>query len=368
MAGGNWIKDLVDQKRERDAKARALALIAFGDANPTTAELQGFVPGQPIDPLRNVTGAAGTPGPEGMPDPALIDDLQAQLRNEELQRSATANAPAVQALRRSIALQEGGLNEVALGQAAAQRAQLPGLEATSADTVARTGVTTGALNDPNIDPLLKIDIADKKPVFKPQLVKVRRKDGTEVYMNQTPTLSGQPAYTPATDESGDPLGIPVKTASGRGSSPTALQKNAAFIARVLFTDDPEAEKKAVAMLTTLKGKAAPEAWDTLTREVAKMQYGRYAKDPQRLFEKTAEIWRVARPMEPLPTDAPAAPPSPAAAAAPSAGTAVRATKPAAAPTTGDAMLRDARAAIARGANPEAVKARLRSMGGNPDAL
>ena len=56
----NWIKQLVDEKRTRDAKARALALLALGSANPTEDELGAFKPGQAIDPLRNVTGATGT--------------------------------------------------------------------------------------------------------------------------------------------------------------------------------------------------------------------------------------------------------------------------------------------------------------------
>ena len=43
--GGNWIKDLVDQKIARNARERAIAFIALGSANPTDEELKGFQPG-----------------------------------------------------------------------------------------------------------------------------------------------------------------------------------------------------------------------------------------------------------------------------------------------------------------------------------
>lgn len=333
---GNWIKEIVDQKsaqrRGEEARRRALALIAFGGADPTDAELQGFTPGVPLDSQRNVTGAAATPGfsaPEGIADPALAADLQQELRNEELQRAAQRNRPAVTQFRTSLSLQDAGLNENNVAQARVHAAQ-------AADQEARNAVTGDVLANPEANPLLKIDIAQKRPVFEPKLVKVRRQDGTEIYMHETPTLSGQPTYGPALDEDGQPLRVPP-SASAAGPAPTALQKNAAFLARVMFAEDPDADKKAVAMLTSLKGKAPAEAWDSLTREVSRMSFGRYAKDPQRLYEKTAEIWRVARPMEMIPAEAPAGqPPAPNAAAAPTASTAVRPSQaPKPAPTTNE---------------------------------
>jgi len=327
----NWIKDIVDRKRAEEARQRAIALIALGSANPTAAELRGFTPGVPIDPQRNVTGSTATPGlelPEGVADPALVPDLQQELRNEELQRATRQNAPAVGKFRQSLAFADAGLNENTIAQAQVHRAQ-------AAEQEARNIPLAETLANPDANPLLKLDVANRRDVFQPKLVKVKRKDGAEVYMHETPTLSGTPTYSAALDENGEPLRVPV-SASPRGAAgpaPTALQKNAAFLARVMFADDPDAEKKAVAMLTTLKGKAPGEAWDSLTREVSKMSFGRYAKDPQRLFEKTAEIWRVARPMEQIPAEAPGVPmPSPAAAAAPSAGTAARAGRSAPAPT------------------------------------
>lgn len=315
MAGRNWIKDLVDErtarKRGEEARRRALALIAFGGADPTDTELSRFTPGVPIQGMDGTTGASPTEDMAG-----ATADLQAQLRNEELQRAAQRNRPAVTQFRTSLALQDAGVNENNVAQARVRAAQ-------AADQEARNTVTGDVLANPEANPLLKIDIAQKRPVFSPKLVKVRRQDGTEIYMHETPTLSGQPTYGPALDEDGQPLRVPP-SASAAGPAPTALQKNAAFLARVMFAEDPDADKKAVAMLTSLKGKAPAEAWDSLTREVSRMSFGRYAKDPQRLYEKTAEIWRVARPMEMIPAEAPAGqPPAPNAAAAPTASTAVR---------------------------------------------
>lgn len=292
----NWIKDLVDQKRADNAKQRALALIALGDVNPTEEELLAFTPGKSIDPLAGVTGSTATPGLEGVPDPALAADLQTELRNEEMARVIKQNAPAVTALRQSQALADAGINENALAQT-----RLTNIQADDQD--ARGRVVRDAIDNPDTHPLLRLDIAQKNSTFKPQLVKVRRRDGTEVYMNQTPTLSGESVFTPAVNEDDEPLQLPQKAVGAgkaKGAAPTALQKNAGYVAKLLFPGDPDGESKAVEQLMRLKAKNPQEAWSSVVSKASTLNYGRYARDPQQLYAKSAELWRVMRPGEPVP--------------------------------------------------------------------
>lgn len=279
----NWIKDLVEQNAARDARRRAIALLALEGANPTDAELDAYRPGQRIDSLRGTTGASPTADPAG-----AVADLQAEMRNEELQRAADQSAPDVAGMRRNLAFKDAGLDENNLATARYHGAL-------AAEQESRRKVIEEALSAPNANPLLRVDIANKKDVFKPTLVKVRQANGKDVYMNQTPTLGGTYTFEPALDDAGNPLqAAPSATAAGGG--PTSLQKDAAFMSRVLGI--PLAD--AVQQLRTLKGKAPEEAWAATVRQVAQMSYGRYARDPKKLYEKSSEIWQVARPGESVP--------------------------------------------------------------------
>lgn len=323
--------------RSAEARKELLGGIALAGTDATPAERAAFTPGKPF----TAPGAEPTPGlPAGTVDPALASELAGELRAEEMNRTATRNAPTLAHVQQQLRLKDAGfdLNNLAL-------ARLHGAQADTADL--RRQAVTRIANDPNADPLLVADLAQGKPMFKPQRVKVRHTDGREVYYDAIPRLAGGYDYTPAVDAAGQPLRVPA-SATDR---PTALQKNAAFLASTLYAGDPEAEQKAVTLLTQLKGKSPAEAWAALTRDVAKMNYGRYARDPQKLHEKTAELWRVARPMEPIPMAGPTAPaPTPAAGA------------------DTDAMYQQARDAIAKGANPAAVRARLKALGGDPGKL
>ena len=130
-----------------------------------------------------------------------------------------------------------------------------------------------------------------------------------MYYDATPNLAGGYDYTAATDKGGAPLQVPISA----GDRPTALQKNAAFIARALFAGDADAEQKAVTMLTQLKGKSPSDAWAVLVQHVTRLDYGTYVSDPKALYDKTAEIWRVSRPGEPIPAGVrPASVPAPGA--------------------------------------------------------
>jgi len=282
---------------QQDARGQLLGETAFAGAAPTPQETAAYKPGQPFAAQ---TRAVPTPGPEGTVDPGLEAELQSELRAEELDRAAGRNAPAIAKAQRQLLMKDAGfdLANVAL-------ARLREAHAGMAET---RGTALGdILGNPDLDPLLGADIAQNKAVFKPQRVKVKRRDGKEVYYDVTPNLAGGHDYQPALDESGEPLQVPTSAA---GNAPTALQKNTRFLAGALFAGDPDAVEKAATLLTQLKGKSPGDAWESLVREVSKMNFGRYARDPQRLYQKTAEIWRVARPNEPLPMEAPL--PAPAA--------------------------------------------------------
>jgi len=337
---------------QQDARGRLLGETAFAGAGPTAQETAAYKPGQPFEAQYR---AVPTPGPEGEVDPGLAAEMQSEMRAEELNRVAGRNAPATANLQRRLSLKDAGfdLNNVAL-------ARLHDAQAGMAET--RAAALGDILGNPDLHPLLGTDIAQNKPVFKPQRVKVKRRDGKEVYYDATPNLAGGQDYSPAMDDNGEPLQAPVST-SGSGNA-TALQKNTRFLAGAMFSGDPDAVEKAATLLTQLKGKSAKDAWDSLVREVAKMNLGRYGKNPERLYQKTAEIWRVARPGEPLPMEAPLPPAAVATStaaqpkAATAGGSAFRSTD----------IYSQARAAIAAGKDPAAVRAKLKELEGDPSKL
>lgn len=281
------------------ARQDLLGQAALGDIAPTTEEIKAFRPGRP-SVLDLSMPASATPPATDAPAPVLTpSETPEGQRFSQIEDAIRRNAPAVAAAQRSLALHDAGLDESKIASG-----RLRGGQADEQDY--RFQAVKEIADNPDIAPLLRADLVQKKAMLKPQLVKTSMKDGTAIYQHRTPNLSGGYDYTPALDENGAPLTVPAAA----GDRPTALQKNAAFLARVLFAGEPEAEQKAVTMLTQLKGKAPIDAWAALTSEVAKMSYGRFARDPQKLHEKTAEIWRVARPLEPIPVAGPAGAPTP----------------------------------------------------------
>lgn len=268
------------------------------------------------------TGASPTEDPEG-----ATADLQRALANEEAQRFAAS--PTGRFARQALLLKEAGLDPAALELARYRRTRAD-------DAAARAAVIQEILADPNTDPLLRVDIAHNKEVSEPrELVKVRNPDGREVYYHRRRLPTGHEEFLPALDPEGRPLEVPT---SASAYQETALQKNARFIARTMFPGDPDGLRRAVQLLTVLKDRSPQAAWAQLVSEVSRMQFGRFARDPRRLYEKTLEIWRVARPGEPPPEpppeaapDAPAAPAPDADRAAPGAAAPAPATPPPDAP-------------------------------------
>lgn len=212
---------------------------------------------------------------------------------------------------------------------------------------------------PETDPLLRADAYAGKDVFKPERVKVRRADGSEVYMDAIPSASGGFTYRPAQDSAGAPLLVPPSASAG---GEDLYARRAGYIARTLQI--PEAS--ALQMLLTTREDSPATAWAKAGRLAAQADFGLHARDPARLRAKTEEIFGVMYPELAAPTQGAEAPPpsaAPAPAAPPAAAGAAMPAN-AAAPT----LLTQARAAIARGAPRAAVEDRLRRMGVDPAGL
>jgi len=276
---------LAKVKEAQNARAMAVAATALQGTNPGKEELAAFDPSTatPFPSMLGTTGASPTTDPMG-----AEADLQAELRNEELNRASEQNAGAAEALAQRFRLKNAGINpnDIALDRKR-------NAEGSAAEL--RLGALRAVLSREDIDPMVAADVANRKAVSAPRRVKVRRRDGTEVYYNETRTPGGQLVYTPAADKQGRALRVP---ASSSGDRRTNLQKDTQFIMKVMDIN----EKDALKMKLALKTKSPKEAWVQLVKETTKLSYGRYARDPAKLREKAAEIWEVQRPGEPIPGD------------------------------------------------------------------
>ena len=214
----------------------------------------------------------------------------------------------------------------------------------------------------DVNPLLRVDAAGGKDVFKPERVKVRKPDGTEVWMNATPNLQGGFDYSPALGPDQQPLMVPASSGSGGDD---LYARRARYIASTLQIP----EDQALNMLLTTKGDSPANAWAKAVRAASQADFGRYARDPEKLKVKALELYGVMYPDLSPPGDGqPAAGPAPRQAQGnPAARPAATPAQPAAAPSPA-AVLAQARAAIAQGAPRAAVEARLRSMGVDPGGL
>lgn len=405
MAMFNFQLDLAERQRKqeeerklKEARQRLIAAHALEGINPTEEELATFEIGNQVDPLRGVTGN----------DPHA--DLQAQLRNEELNRAPTDNRESVESVRRMLAMVDAGMNPKQIAEAReiemrramleevlAERGFTPeqianaanrldvspgradsgrlynrfdpeaGYTTISPDVMAletkrldeagaaraltgermartrdidmRTDALQDVLADESLSPTMAADVVNKRTVNKPQRVKVRRADGREEYFDATPNLSGGFDYSPVTDASGER----ILSEGSTSDSDTALQKDTRFIAETLDVSPNEA----ILMKLQSRSKAPRDAWsDLVARMISSNRI--YARDPDRLQADAEKIWHVLRPGEPVPLTAPA-------------GSGGQQQDKA-------ALLQEARTAIERGADAEAVKARLRELGVDTDEL
>lgn len=306
-----------------DARAELLGGTAFAGTNATPEEISAFKPGRPLD---RSTRPDPTPGlPAGTVDPALATDLQTQLRDEELNRAGTRNAPAVERMRQQLAYHDAGISGADVAGIALGRVR----DVMTEDEEVRSNFVKKKLGDPDLDPLLGIDIAQNKAVFKPKLVKVEGRDGKEIYMHETPSLSGRPTYTPALDKQGQPLRVPES--EGR------IPQNVKFMASIWYPDEPDGPErwaKAADRMSLRKGLSREASWEHGIRVAAKRLGRAGAQDPQKVYDLAMQEWRLIHPGVPPPVPRPDGPAPGAAGAAPAGQSATKpAAPPAGAPTT-----------------------------------
>jgi hypothetical protein len=224
-----------------------------------------------------------------------------------------------------------------------------------------------------MDPMLAADVANSKPVSKPQRVKVKGQNG-DTYYDATRRPDGGFDYTPVTDAGGKALQVPASESDPR----TALQKDTQFIGDTLGLK-PDA---AILWKLQSRGKSDQALSDEIGLRLmsADPSAARLAgRDPAAFQSKVGDLFRAIRPGVAVPAAAVAAPtaasvpvapapaaPAPAAAVAPAAATMASPVAPV--PAATDPRYSEARDAIARGANPARVRERLRSLGLDPNGL
>lgn len=283
-----------------------------------------------------------------------------------------------------------GMSEPAAAGADARWAQARASDAAAAASAARAGLYRSqtsmadlrrealdeAIRQAGGNPLLTGDLANAKPVYKPQRLKVKTDQG-DVYYDATPRPDGGFDYAPVTDAGGKPLAVPASESDAR----TALQKDTQFIADTLGLT-PE---QAILWKLQSRGKSDQALMDDLALRMLSSdpRFARMASsDPAAFRAQVEQTFRtvrpgasVPRPAGPAPAPAQAPVPAPAPAPAPASAPApAPMPAPAQAPTSApaaasnDPRYAEARDAIARGANPARVRERLRSMGLDPNGL
>ncbi len=413
------IKNAVEEQKQTQQDAavrRAMALQAFG-GQPGTQDLD------PLAPVPGLQGVTDTTSP--------LAGLQQELGNDRLEQQRQAALPGVTQLAQTVALARAGLDPsklatarletlrgnllannadaltpdarvnaankqdvspvrseggvfydrfnrqvpfIGMSEPAAARADASWAAGRASDagaqaSLARAGLSNAqqrtanlrlqalqeALGQPGLDPLMGADIANSKPVATPQRVKVKGEAG-DVYYDALPKPGGGFDYRPATDAAGKPVAVPV-SASGDGG--TALQKDTAFISQTLSLSPQEA----IRYKLESRGKGDQALRDDVSlRLLSDPRTGRLATtDPVKFNTQVDAVFKVLRPGQAVPPPAAVAAPVAAQAAAPAA---------AAPATTGqnDPRYEEARAAVAKGADPTKVRQRLKSMGLDPDRL
>jgi hypothetical protein len=160
------------------------------------------------------------------------------------------------------------------------------------ETAARLKALSGVLEDEQTDPLLAADIANKRTVAKTDRIKVQRENGDIVYMDAIRQPDG--TFRIVTPTAGaEPLRVPP-------ASPGSAEKDARFFAEALNIPLKDAALLVKRSKLNLKTDSPENAWAKLVKSVSTMSYGRYARDPQKLYEKSAELWSVLQPGEPIP--------------------------------------------------------------------
>lgn len=258
----------------------------------------------------------------------------------------------------------GTYRTAAAGDETAQ-ARLHGAQAEQAEMLAQARAKL--LANPDAPELLKLDaLGGNHQLFKGSLVKVRQKDGTEVYMRETPNVSGGFDYTPAVGPGNEPLLVP---ALGGGERKTALERNAQLLADTYNLPFEDALTLARQGKGQTDAQIAQARWKAAWTEAGKDYRAMGNPDQQRALaaERYRAAWGTEPPMELIQggngtpsrsgqgqSARGSGAPAQAAGGQPAAG---RAAMPPEAAT----LIAQANAAIARGKDKNAVQARLRAM-------
>lgn len=153
------------------------------------------------------------------------------------------------------------------------------------------------LANPDAPELLKLDaLGGNHQLFKGALVKVRQKDGTEVYMRETPNVSGGFDYTPAVGPDNEPLLVP---ALGGGERKTALERNAQLLSDTYNLPFEDALTLARQGKGQTDAQIAQARWKAAWTEAGKDPRAMFKPDQQRALavERYREAWGTEPPMD-----------------------------------------------------------------------
>ena len=228
------------------------------------------------------------------------------------------------------------------------------LKTTEADQAALNyKVLAGVLNDPTTDPLIGADVANNKEVNQSEQAVMIGKDGKRTTFNRTLQPDGQWRYSPVQDQQQQPLSIPPESSGG---SETSLARNMALLAQTM--EIPEAE--ALKILTNTRTKSNGQLYEEAVKMAANSPMTGYGANAEKTQTMANDLFVMMRPNEQPPTKTVEA---------------VNRSQPTSTPDTSPpqqqktkknpppaALLEQAKNAIAKGANPQAVRQRLIEKG------
>ena len=166
------------------------------------------------------------------------------------------------------------------------------LAKTKADEAkSRLDVTTKALDNPELHPLLAVDIAQNKPVFDAQEVTIEGADGKTRQGMARLTPTGDYVGTVIKDATGQPLNIPPES----GDSAT-LQK----AKEMVQYGRAENIKEALTILTSTLSDTPEKAWTKIVNDNTKNPFTGKRLPGNEIISNAIEQWTLARPGESFP--------------------------------------------------------------------
>lgn len=157
----------------------------------------------------------------------------------------------------------------------------------------RFGVVADQLANPEVPDLMKVDIAQNKPVWNPTDATVIHRDGTKTKHKVVPNVDGTYRSAPVTDPSGMPL-----TSSGDAKE-IQLSKEAQYLMRVKDIS----EREAVEMLLHNRTMSPLDFWRKTYADKRSSTVGTPTpEDEKKALDAAVKDWRLLRPGDPVPVD------------------------------------------------------------------